>query len=141
MANGPLGAATTEPAQHRIPWEWQHIVCTCPEDQGTKHDLDTYGPFMVCRACGKYKRFYASHCTLCHSFYLIVFWNPVWSPLKNWCWTCMLTLGTYDGIKIIPPMPIVKPQKRLTREEIDKGLDDFFSTVVDLDNSVDPFNF
>lgn len=125
MAIGPR-FPVKPPENYQIPWEWQHIVCICPEGEGTKYDLDR-AHYMLCPMCDKFKRFYATRCRACRQFYLMVFYHPDWTPTGNLCWEC---LPHHD--KSRPPADWVKPRQRKTTEEITNGLSDLFS-MVDLD--------
>lgn len=129
MAIGPR-FPFAEPQKHRVPLEWQHVVCTCLEDHGTKHDLDKFGPYMLCRKCGLLKRFYTSRCSMCGDFYLIVFKCREWTPYKNLCWDCIPGRHSFE-CDATPEW--AKPRDM---EEITHGLDDFFKFVVDLEDSV-----
>ena len=143
MALGPR-FPFVEPAKHRVPREWQHVVCICPEDRGTKHDLEAFGNFMLCRGCGLLKRFYTSHCSNCKEFYLRVFKHPAWNPHRNWCFMCLVEHNMSEwecnSKTYVPPPEWAHPIPPPTEEEIKAALDDFFTDVVDSNDLAD-FDF
>lgn len=115
---------------HRVPREWQHVVCICADDHGTKHLESKEHFFMVCIKCLKLKRYYTSYCYGCKKFYLMVFDHPAWSPQVNRCFDCINKVTEeYCSPKAVNP-PLDKfryPAVLQTPEEIAAELDSVLS--------------
>lgn len=117
------------PKAEWIPREWVHVVCTCDGDTNDHIDLDK----TICRLCNKcnlIKRYYTSHCTRCGEFYIMAFKHPEWTPLLNYCWSC---LAVWPGITKsgTPAQTWISPQVPKTREELATDLHDLL--VIDDD--------
>lgn len=132
MAIGPGWGILPVPFNYGIPTEWDHVVCICPDDHGTKHCADENCIYMHCRQCDKLKRFYGSFCRNCKQFYLMVFKCENWNPRINWCWDCLAS--PLDGLhlppsprKCVPPPEWAKPRAIRSTEEIAADLDDFLA--------------
>lgn len=129
-----------ESRSHNVPWEWQHLVCICLDEQGeawdeyTSDGNATAAAVRTCRSCGKLKRFYNSRCSNCHEVYLMVFFCKEWKPYINRCYSCMLALhgnNEHDATCRAPNVKYTVPRVHATDSEIDAALD-FFDDTPDI---------
>lgn len=132
-----------------VPIEWQHRVCTCknaprllPPVEGTDG--------VVCSACHKYPRWLLIRCSNCGEHYLNLFRHPEWCPCVNRCLKCLEGFTSTCTCSLAHTVTEFEDytfevdshprNMEETMAQVDAELDDLFSSVVDLKDSVD-FDF
>lgn len=84
----------SESRVHNIPWEWQHVVCTCDKPRSSTDP--EWGP--KCTNCGKISRWVLRPCMLCKVPYLALFHHPAMCRTgRSTCWTCLEAHGGWEG--------------------------------------------
>jgi len=125
------------PSTYNVPSNWGEIVCTCKE-RTESTEVERFKHYRVCSKCLLLKRFYASRCSNCNAFYMMIFVHPAWCPLSNLCWDCCQgrtdcgidrhTHSNESNLKMLEPRPpMAFPGLPQTQEELKSDLENMFN--------------
>jgi hypothetical protein len=119
--------------ENMVPWEWQHLFCSCYSSDGVNTS-------DVCSRCNRIKRYRLAYCIRCATFKPWGFFHhkqhtgdpyaffrtkdyrledvpkAYRNAIKAFCWDCLVeAYGTIEGD--VPPSPELVPRKTQTVEE------------------------